>query len=155
MTQVWRINIKTASQQKIDPRRFAIDKGYLRIGWPVAEKPTDWETYKTQATELYKQRGDKGWWPAINAIKNRMNINDLCWTRDKMGVYYLGRIIGAWEYKNETKFKEADIVNARACDWVKIGTVDAIPGKIVNSFIPSRTVQRVNSKTILEFSKHL
>ncbi|MFS0862106.1 hypothetical protein [Fredinandcohnia sp. 179-A 10B2 NHS] len=155
MTQVWRINIKTASQPDIDPREFAIQNGYIGVGWAVDGECYDWETYMNLANGTYGKKGYKGWWPAINAVKNKMKVNDLCWTRDNKGVYYLGRIKSDWLYQNSKPFKEADLVNTRECQWIKIGTVDSIPGKIVNSFIPSRTVQRISDATILEFSKYL
>lgn len=156
MAKVWRINIKTGSQEGTDPRQFCINKQVLGIGWPIdTDVYVDWETYYRIAEEKYYKTRDKGWWPAINAIKNRMSINDLCWTRDRSGVYYLGRLIGDWEYKRDKDHVAADVVNIRRCEWRKIGTADAVPGKIINSFIPSRTVQEVKDETIAAFSQFL
>jgi hypothetical protein len=154
MTQVWRINLKPASDQSVDPRKFAIEKGYLGIGWPVeGEGLSDWEKYEQLGREKYKS--SKGWWKGVNAIKNRMKVNDLCWTRDRHGNYYLGRITGEWEYQTGIEFMEADLINTRKCTWIKIGTVDHVPGKVVNSFIPRSTVQRIRDKTVLAFSKFI
>lgn len=155
MVQIWRINLKTAAHKTVDPREFAIQENIVGIGWAVEGEINDWETYKKLGNETYANRGDKGWWPAINAIKNRMKMNDLCWTRDSKGVYYLGRIIGDWAYKTDSRFVKADMVNSRKCDWIKVGTVDAIPGKVVNSFIARRTVQQIHDKTIRDFSMFL
>ena len=47
------------------------------------------DTYYNLGEEMYYQNGDNGWWPAINAIQYRMEINDLCWTRDRDGNYYI------------------------------------------------------------------
>lgn len=156
MTSVWRLNIKTASEEHVDPRQFCLSSGIMGIGWAVdgADK-LDWDTYYNLGMVQYYNEGDNGWWPAINAVRNRMSVNDLCWARDWNGVYYLGRITGEWEYKGDEKNLAADIVNIRQCDWKRIGTVDAVPGKIVNSFIPARTLQAVNDDTIMEFSKFL
>ncbi len=156
MTQIWRINIKTEPEEGIDPRNFCIDKSILGIGWAVEVdvKDSDWDTYYKLAEEAYYNRSkDKGWWPAINAIKNRMQVNDLCWTRDKDGIYYLGRIRSDWRYEGSRDNRAADVVNIRDCDWKKVGTVDAVPGKVVSSFIPRRTVQAVYDETVKIYSE--
>lgn len=156
MNSVWRINLKSSSEESVDPRKFCFDRQILGIGWAVFfDGQLDWDTYYKLALEKYYNEGDNGWWPAINALKNRMSINDLCWTRDWDGVYYSGRIKSDWYYKNEEEFISANVVNIRDCNWLKIGTVDLIPGKIVNSFIPARTVQRIHDPMILVYSQFL
>ena len=102
MQNVWRINLKSDADEGIDSRMFCINKGILGVGWQVdCEGDIDWETYYQRATDVYYKKGDKGWWPALNAIKNRMAINDLCWTRNLDGIYYVGRISGEWQYKGD------------------------------------------------------
>lgn len=156
MTQIWRLNIKTDSEEGVDPRKFCISNNILGIGWAVKDdvKNTDWDAYYKLAEEAYcKKMNDKGWRPAINAIKNRMQVNDLCWTRDWDGVYYLGRIKSDWRYEGSHDNKAADVVNIRDCDWKRIGTVDTVPGKVVSSFIPRRTVQAVYDTSVEIYSK--
>jgi len=109
----------------------------------------------TLALELYYKKGDNGWWPAVNALKNRMNVDDLCWTRNWNGIYYLGRIIGDWNYRGDKDHCQADVVNIRQCDWKKVGEVDSVPGKVVNSFIPSRTLQAVDDESVRLYSQFL
>ncbi|MDX8411884.1 MAG: hypothetical protein R8K46_08485 [Mariprofundaceae bacterium] len=121
MTTLWRINIKTAAEEGVDPREFCINnKKILGVGWPVdAESGVDWDIYYQLGMEQYYSKGNKGWWPAINAIRNNMQNNDLCWTRDWDGVYYLGRILSDWRriesarYQSEPAYKKADVVNIR------------------------------------------
>jgi len=156
MPKVWRLNIKPDFNKEVDPRKFCLDKGLLGVGWAVdADTEADWETYRTLAEERYYKQGDKGWWPAINAIKNRMALNDLCWTRDWNGVYYLGRITGDWIYQGSKENIDADIVNVRSCDWERVGPCNNVPGKVLNSFIPPRTVQEIADETVSIFSQHL
>ncbi len=156
MPTIWRLNIKTDAAFGVDPRRFCIDHQILGIGWPVdVEAGADWDAYYRAAEDRYCKQGDKGWWPAINAIKHRMQVNDLCWTRDLSGLYYLGRIKSEWRYENTEKNIAADVLNVRDCDWKQVGLVDAVPGKVINSFIPSRTVQRVDSESIEIYSAFL
>ena len=148
---VWRINIKTDAHQGVDPRRFCLDQGWVGVGWPVDGAETmDWETYRSLAEVEYKS--DNGWWPAINAMKNRMSENHLCWTRDIAGIYYLGRINRAWQYIGTISHRAADVVNVRRCEWIRVGPVDAVPGKVVNSFRPNRTLQAVDDDTVRLFS---
>lgn len=156
MTNVWRLNIKTDSSESVDPCKFCINKGILGVGWPVdSEEEITWENYYKLGENKYYNKGDKGWWPAINAIKNRMQINDLCWTRDCQGIYYLGRVTGDWIYCGDLEYRKADVVNIRDCDWKMIGEVDSVPGKVLNSFIPSRTVQVVDNDSVRLYSQYL
>lgn len=156
MQNVWRINLKSDADEGIDSRMFCINKGILGVGWQVdCEGDIDWETYYQRATDVYYKKGDKGWWPALNAIKNRMSINDLCWTRNLDGIYYVGRISGEWQYKGDKESSEADIVNIRTIEWREAGTVDCVPGKVVNSFIPRRVVQAVDDDSVRQYSAFL
>jgi len=84
-----------------------------------------------------------------------MQVNDLCWTRDWDGIYYLGRIASDWIYRGGSEYREADVVNIRECDWKKVGAIDSVPGKVVNSFIPSRTVQVVDDDSVRLYSQYL
>lgn len=154
---VWRINLKPGSASGIDPRKLCLTNGIVGVGWQIdyTKEPIDWETYEKEATKIYYDKGDKSWRPAINAIHNRMKLDDLIWTRDWQGVYYVGRITSDWYYDTSRDCEQADMINVRKCDWQKVGTIEAVPGKIVNSFIPARTVQRVTGDTIEIFSKYI
>ncbi len=152
MTTIWRLNIKPDAEEGVDPRRFCIDGSILGIGWSVAsDAPLDKQAYFAEGKKTYE--GNNGWWPAVNAIQNRMAIEDLCWTRDRDGNYYICQITGDWEYRSTRDYRDADIVNVRPCKWFPTGGVDSVPGKILNSFIPGRTVQRVNDETSSLYSK--
>lgn len=150
---VWRIHIKTCAEAGIDPRQFCLDQSCLGVGWPVGHSETlEWPEYEAQAKGAY--RNDKSWKPALTAVRSRMQDNDLCWTRDTKGIYYLGRIAGPWKYVARPENLRADIVNIRTCEWVKVGLVDSVPGKVVSSFRPNRTVQVVDDETVRVFSAY-
>ncbi len=154
MTTLWRLNIKPDAQEGVDPVRFCLDKQILGVGWPVdSDSPLDWKTYCRLGQRAYRRRWRQGWRAATNAIHDRMKKDDLCWTRDPDGNYYLGQITGDWEYRSARRYREADIVNVRPCRWFQIGGVDSVPGKVLNSFRPSRTVQAVDDETSLFYSK--
>lgn len=150
---IWRINLKSSSINNINPRQFCLLNGIVGVGWRISEKTEkalEWTEYNKRASAMY---GDKSWKSALNAIKHRMQIDDLIWTRDRQNNYYLGRITSDWQYQSEIENLEADVVNIRNCDWVKIGTVESVPGKLVNSFIPARTLQKVNDNAVKTYSK--
>lgn len=155
MRTVWRLNIKTAASEGIDPRQFCIERQLLGVGWSVSsESELDWDTYYRFAEVANYKKRYKGWWRAVNALGNRMKEDDLCWTRDLDGIYYLGRIAGPWTYLADQDHRSADVVNCRRCTWKKVGEVDAVPGKVVNSF-RSGTVQAVNGESVLLYSEFL
>ena len=152
MSTIWRLNIKPESAEGVDPRKLCFDKGILGIGWQVdADGAMDWNTYCDLGEEEYR-KDHKAWRAAANAII-QMEVDDLCWTRDENANYYLGRITGDWEYRSTKEYRDADIVNVRPCEWFPVGDVDSVPGKVVNSFRPSATVQRVYDETSSLYSR--
>ena len=155
MTSVWRLNIKTASQKGVNPREFCLKNNILGIGWQISQSGNiSWDEYITEAKEKYKSNG-RSFTAAIGALKYRMNVGDLCWTRNKNGNYYLGRITSDWRYDSSPHNRAADVVNIRSCEWKKLGTVDVVPGKVVNSYIFRSTVQRVTGVGVLRYSQYL
>ena len=156
MTTIWRLTIKSEAEEGVDPSEFCIKRNILGVGWKVdRDAPLDWDTYYDLGMEKYynKRDRDKGWWPAVNALQYRMKVNDLCWTRDWDGSYYIGKIEGYWEYRSTAEYSSADIVNVRPCRWFRTGGVDSVPGKVLNSFRATRTVQAVYDETVSFYSK--
>jgi hypothetical protein len=149
---IWRIHLKADSKAGVDQRQHCLDKGIVGVGWPIVyvTNPVPWEEYEETAQGEY---GDTSWWTALNAMKNRMQVGDLIWTRDWFANYFLGRINSDWYYDTSDECSQADIVNVRKCDWQKIGTEEAVPGKVVSSFRPARTVQRIDDETVYSFSQ--
>ena len=68
---------------------------------------------------------------------------------------WAGKGAGAWEYRATPEHTAADVVNVRCCRWMRAGTVDSVPGKVLNSFRTGRTVQAVHDETVLFYSKLL
>ncbi len=156
MTNLWRIHIKPAAKGR-NPRKLCLEGGVLGVGWPVetGAKSLSWEEYYGLGKEAYKEQGYNSWRTAVNALRKRMQTGDLCWTRDYDGCYYLAMVTGPWEYRNDPVHLEADVVNIRPCLWVKVGTVDEVPGKVLSSFIPPRAVQRIDDATSVAYSMFL
>ena len=145
---IWRIHIKTAAEAGIDPVQFCFDNKIVGVGWSIdtaQETTISWDEYYAKAENKYYRNDDKGWWPALNAMYERMNEDDLIWTRDNSNNYYLGRIKSLWRYDASQEYAAADMVNIRDCDWFKVGAEDKMPAAIVNRFIRGRTVQTMDS----------
>ena len=152
---VWRIHIKTDAKEGINPVQFCIDNKIVGVGWPIdtnRKTHISWDEYYPKAENKYYRNDDKGWWPALHAMYNRMSEDDLIWTRDTANNYYLGRIRSPWRYDTSQECRKADVVNIRDCDWFKIGAEDKIPAAIVNRFISSRTVQAMDNTAVRTFS---
>ena len=137
--QIWRLNLKPSSQKSVDVFDFCRDRNLVGFGWLLSRKPNSIE----ECIQLgQKEYSDKGFNRAIAAMKN-IKENDLIWTR-KGGVYYISRVKSTWRYDDTEEYRNADIINyIYVHDFIKIGTVDEIPGKVQRSFIPSATLQRV------------
>ena len=163
---LWRIHLRPDAQEHVDPAEFAIQQNILGVGWQleIIENDlteADWIDYinlVNNYVQLNDFEGANQWlagWNTIvvNALHDGMAIDDLCWARDRNAIYYLGRVVGDWEYRSDDNFQAADLVNVRECEWVEIGGVDSIPGKVLNSFIPNRTLQRVWDDSSLVYSK--
>lgn len=152
--QLWRIHINTSSTSNGDPHHFCVEQSIVGVGWAVGEaNKMPWDQYWALADEVYYKQKDKGIWPAINAIKNRMRANDLCWMRDLCGVYWLGRILDDdWSYCGDKTHRAYDVVNIRKCKWFRIGPVASVPGRVIYSFIQRRAVQLINCPTSAAFS---
>jgi hypothetical protein len=79
---------------------------------------------------------------ALNAV-SQMEVNDLVWTRFH-SIYYLCRVIGLWENRVITQpHIDHDVANYVQVEWVEVGTVDEVPGKVVNSFRAAAAAQKV------------
>ena len=153
---VWRINLKTSAKRGINPRTYCLENSLVGIGWPIrnwGDEEVNWKNYIELGRKNEGYKG-KGWSAATNAIKNRMKIDDLIWTRDEEGNYFIGRILSDWIYDNSQQALDADMVNVRKCEWYKIGTVESVTGKVVNSFRARSTSQIVNDNAVKIFSKN-
>ena len=77
-----------------------------------------------------------------------MKEGDLIWTRlgGDASIYYLCRVgKKLWKDRVVTQdHRDYDVANFVQAEWVMIGGVSDVPGKVVNSLSASKTVQRVN-----------
>lgn len=149
---IYRLNLKSAGE---NPFEFCKKKDIIGIGWLLNNPdktnyfPESIEDCKRKGIEIY---GKSGFIKAINRIEE-MEIDDLIWTRDRLtGIYYLCRVVGGWKYEASPEHIKADVIHTIPVEWIKVGTIDETPGKIVNSFRAPSTLQRVSSDVTLQES---
>ncbi len=123
------------------------------MGWSVEEKGYQslaWEEY-IEAAEAHYGFDDVA---NVRYLKREVRANDLIWTRDTRGLYYLGRVTQPWEYLADEDSLNADIVNFCRCKIVPL-RVDEVPGKVVACFRPPKTIQAIRDDTVNIYSRLL
>lgn len=152
--QVFRLHIRPNGGQASVAKTFkyCLSNNILGIGWRAGSlsSTTDWKTYYEEASNIH------GSLSACVYIKDNVHAGDLIWTRDNKGHYYLARVTSGWEYFMTPEATEADIdiANVVRCQIISI-PLDAVPGKVIACFRPSRTLQRIADKSTKEYSKFL
>ena len=152
--KLWRVHIRpTGPEGNVDVKKsveLCLRDNIIGIGWRVDRRPSSKEEYFKLGE---KRHGSSSSWKSNSrAILYKMHEDDLVWIRDTNGIYYLGRICGDWEYRDNEENLQVDIINIRPVEkFYKVGT--RVAGKIINSFIPSKTIQQIHDDTALLFSK--
>ena len=95
----------------------------------------------------------RGFVVSIHALKE-MAVDDLIWTRHN-GVYYLCRVLSTWKYSCDAAHIYEDVINYVDVEFHEIGTVEMVPGRVVNSFRASAALQRIKGDVPLKYSEHL
>lgn len=163
MDYVTRINLKTATDQRERLIKFCLhgenvftddEKAqgkaqFLAIGWSCVDFESDDYSafYNTVVEYVHGQKGRLN--PALNIFKEARE-NDLFWTRDLNGVYWICRV------KNPAKAhlnKELDIGAILPVEAYEFEL--EVPGQIKASFNRARggIVQRLQYPAITEYSK--
>ena len=133
--------------------QYCLEHNVLGMGWAVpGPVHLTWNQYVAAATNHYGPGGFQG--PCY--MHDNIQVNDLIWTRDTMGCYYLGRVVGPWEYLATAEARQADIVNICHCELDDDPVAaDDVPGRVVASFRAPRTIQAIRSETVAIYSQLL
>jgi hypothetical protein len=148
LTTIFRMNLKSEYNKEIFERKDLIDfcknEEIIGVGWiEVTTTENSDDSIKKQLSEHYNKSDASRGYTALKALK-KMNINDLVWTRYD-NIYYLCRVTQKWIDRTPTeKHDSFDISNYIGCEWIEIGEEWIVPGKVINSFVVPRTVQKVN-----------
>lgn len=133
---------------------YCLDKGVLGIGWPIdppSEWAVTWELYEKLALEKYGSTGLS----SVRLLHERVRPNDLIWTRDTNGKYYLAQVQSPWEYLDTEDGRDADITNVVRCKIKPVRLADDVPGKIVANFIRGPAIRAITDSTAVSFSQIL
>lgn len=144
-TYLWKIIIKPASA---DGKAFEFCKknNIVGVGWYLKHQgddlyvPKDIDDAIGVARQCYP--GQKGCITALNALKE-IEINDLIWTRYD-GIYYICRVLSKWKYCNDDEHTKEDICHFVNVEYVEVGTIDNVPGRITNCFRSRSAIQRIH-----------
>jgi len=153
---VYRIHIrpKGGLTKSSDSFAYCLKEEVLGLGWQTKTQNNNasWDEYETEAREIYDGSRKIS---RVRYLKNNIKTNDLIWTRDTDGQYYLAKIKSEWEYYSNPKAQAVDIVNIVRCKLVKVPLVDDVPGKVIASFRAPRTIQAIRDETVSDYSKYL
>jgi hypothetical protein len=147
---LWRLHIRPNPKNgktHDDVVTYCIDNKIAGMGWPVPGDISSPAEYERAARSEYGVR------VAAISFAYRPVAGEYVWARDSSGKYYLGCIRGDWFYTNDPRHLELDIPNQRVCDWVKVGSEENVPGKIVACFRPAMTFQAIQDPLMEDFSK--
>jgi hypothetical protein len=130
---------------------YCLQEQVLGVGWQTESDKaiSTWEEYELEAS---KEHDDLS---RVRYLKNYVKKDDLIWTRCTSGHYYLAKVASEWEYFTNDRAKDADIVNVVRCEILKVPAIDAVPGKVVACFRPTRTIQEIADEQMQQYSQHL
>ena len=135
-----------------DTFAYCLSQGILGVGWrtEITTNTKDWETYYAEASTLHEDLN------TCKYIKRWISEGCLVWTRDPQGNYYLARVLSGWEYftTEESRHRDIDIGNVFRVAFERL-SIDEVPGKVVASFRPSRTLQEIADPTAIAYSKFI
>ncbi len=129
---------------------YCLSQRMLGVGWrtEATTNTKDWETYYAEAKTLHDNVN------TCKYIKEWVSEGCLVWTRDPQGNYYLARVLSGWEYftTDDSRRRDIDVGNVFRVEFEKL-SLDDVPGKVVASFRPSRTLQKIADPTAIAYSK--
>jgi hypothetical protein len=131
--------------------RWCLSEGLVGIGWGI------WDGAGTRTWERYVEDYEHGQ-GSVNTNVRRfhdLDVGTLIWTRERSGNYWLGRICGGWEYRDDEVAQRLDLFNLRPTSWDEVGTEDRVPGRVVNAFRSRMTLQRIKDHGAVAYSNRL
>ena len=148
---LFRIHIKPGGGNSAFSFAYCLDEQVLGVGWQTysEKRISTWEEYESEA-KLKHTKISK-----VRYLKNNVRKDDLIWTRNRSGEYYLAKVDSEWEYLTSIRACEADIVNVVRCKILKVPSVDDTPGKVVACFRASGTMQRIRDESAVIYSQYL
>ena len=155
MSNLFRIHIRPrgGNTDMYATFQYCLANGVLGVGWRVDEinETTEWEVYERLAASWYDSLQQPRY------IYDNIEQEDLIWTRDPDGRYFLARVRTGWEYWTTPHSREMDIdiANIFRCAFHEV-PLDAVPGRVVSSFgFRGRSIQQIKDSSARTYSQHL
>lgn len=151
---VYRIHLKTNAKMRQRLIDFCLNQNnqHLAIGWSYLHKSFPDMKTAVELNEAYKRENNGAVKRPLAAFA-RLQKDDLVWTRDLKGFYYLCRVTGSpYAYCDE----ELDIGALAPVEAHSVGT--SIPGNITSRFTRagrSPTIERMANDAITIYSMSL
>lgn len=147
------LKIKDSPREKLIDYCLASEKQCLAIGWSgfyENNEIADYDQYYKCCNESYKKSKER-MNPVLNVFKN-VTADDLFWTRDLDGFYWICRAKDSAKAKYVEEYKIGAVIYVEA---YKVGM--EVPGQIKASFNrPSGgTSERISNEKIVEYSKYI
>lgn len=148
-TYLWKIVVNTSSQDG-KQFEFCLKNNIIGVGWCFRDNnenlytPKDIDDAIRIGREHFHARGCT---TALNALKE-MEPDDLIWTRHE-GIYYICRVTSKWKYSNDEDHIREDVCNFVEVEFVKVGTIEKIPGRITNCFRARSSIQHIHDSNKL------
>ena len=132
---------------------YCLKEHVLGLGWQTKSKKSgvSWAEYEKDAEDVHGKKAIS----RVRYLKERVHPDDLLWTRDMDGDYYLGYVLKGWEYYSTKEAEDSDITNVVKCDIHKVSAVDDVPGKVIACFRPQRAIQSIQEPMTKNYSLHL
>lgn len=154
--RVARIHLKTACNNRNELINYCLenDKKYVAIGWSVVYKDDtsfiDYHQYYYAVKDYVKGYGGRIN-PALNLFRY-LEPDDIIWTRDLAGFYWICRVVGKAEPKLVRKLDIGSIVPVEA---YRVGL--DVPGRIKASFNRPRggIAEEIKDDVMVQYSKYI
>jgi hypothetical protein len=136
---------------------FCLERSVIGMGWPVPnEGPPDPRSSNGSRQPRLEITAMTPHVIRFEVLPSNLNWATLCGFGIDRGRFYLAEITEPWKYEYEDPVAiGADIVSYREAGVIVLGVADAVPGKLIARFRPSRTFQTVRSRGVLAFSSQL
>jgi len=131
---------------------YCLRNGILGAGWRINSNKNikNWDNYLDEASLIHDNLS------ICKYIKDRIGKDDLVWTRNAGGQYYISRVLSGWEYfmTQEAIDYDIDIANIFRVEFKKV-PIDEVPGKVIACFRAPKTIQGIDDEKAFEYSKYL
>lgn len=150
-TDVLRLHIRstiTDDQAHDRATAWCLEHGYSGLGWQIR----DHHGLTGISWEEYEEHGRAN--SSVRRFRDAA-LGTLLWTRKRNGEYWLGVIEGEWEYRDDQQARDLDLFNVRPTRWKLVGTEGKVPGRVVNAFRPSLTLQKIGDGAARDYTRRL